>query len=182
MAEVVLGFAALVFAHAHTRRNPAYGAERIAAMVSKQLEVPVSESTVRNVLSRHLGKAPPKKPSGQTWKTFLKNHREFLGSMDFKVTFDWRARPLFILSILSHHRRRLIHCRCTYHPTTEWVAQQMREAFPFDEGLRLPQPRRRHARRSVNLALRLAEDTFVAYCRAEFMKMRCRLAGKQSQN
>ena len=114
--------------------NPNYGAGRIAALVSKQLEIPVSETTVRNVLERHLGKSPPKNPSGQTWKTFLKNHREFLGSMDFKVTFDWRARPLYILSILSHHRRQLIHCRCTYHPTAEWVAQQMREAFPFDEG------------------------------------------------
>lgn len=114
--------------------NPSYGAERIAALVSKQLEIPVSESTVRNVLERHLGKSPPKKPSGQAWETFLKNHREFLGSMDFKTTFDWRARPLFILSVISHHRRQLIHCRCTYHPTAEWVAQQMREAFPFDEG------------------------------------------------
>jgi putative transposase len=65
--------------------------------------------------------------------SFLKNHREFLASMDFKVTFDWRARPLYILCVLSHHRRQLIHCRCTYHPSAEWVAQQMREAFPFDE-------------------------------------------------
>lgn len=113
--------------------NPRYGAERIAALVSKQLDMPVSESTVRNVLRRHLGKSLPPKPSDQTWKTFLKNHREFLASMDFKVTFDWRARPLYILCVLSHHRRQLIHCRCTYHPSAEWVAQQMREAFPFDE-------------------------------------------------
>lgn len=89
--------------------NPSYGAERIAALVSKQLEIPVSESTVRNVLERHLGKSLPPKPSGQTRETFLKNHREFLGSMNFKTTFDWQARPLFILSVLSHHRRKLIH-------------------------------------------------------------------------
>lgn len=114
--------------------NPSYGAERIAAMVSKQLETPVSETTVRNVLKRYLCTSPPKRPPGQPWKTFLKNHREFLGSMDFKVTFDWRARPLYILSIIDHHCRRLVHCRSTYHPTSEWVAQQMREAFPFDEG------------------------------------------------
>lgn len=113
--------------------NPRYGAERIAAMVSKQLGVPVSESTVRNVLKRHSGKSQPTRPPSQRWETFLKNHRECLASMDFKVTFDWRARPLFTLSVLNHHRRQLIYCRCTYHPTAEWVAQQMREAFPFDE-------------------------------------------------
>jgi hypothetical protein len=53
--------------------------------------------------------------------------------MDVKVTFDWRARPLYILSVIDHQRRRLVHCRSTYHPTSDWVAQQMREAFPFDE-------------------------------------------------
>lgn len=114
--------------------NPGYGAQRISAMVSKQLLIPVSESTVRNVLARHHGKHPPARPPGQSWVTFLKNHREFLGSMDFKVTFDLRSRPLFVLSILNHHRRRLVHCRSTYHPTSEWVAQQMREAFPLDDG------------------------------------------------
>jgi transposase InsO family protein len=110
--------------------NPSYGAERIAALVTEQLGMPVSESTVRNVLKRH---RCPTTPPRQSWKTFLKNHRHLLASMDFKVTFDWRARPLYILSVIDHQRRRLVHCRSTYHPTSDWVAQQMREAFPFDE-------------------------------------------------
>ncbi|HBQ07697.1 MAG TPA: hypothetical protein DD676_14375 [Halomonas sp.] len=75
---------------------------------------------------------PPTK-DGQQWKTFIDNHRECMASMDFKVTFDWKARPLFILSLMDHHRRQLIHCRATYHPTSAWMAQQMREAFPFNE-------------------------------------------------
>lgn len=115
------------------KANPGYGARRIAALVSKQLEIPVSASTVRNVLKRCHGKTSPTGPRGQTWKTFLKNHRELLCSMDFKVSFDWQARPVYILSVLCHRRRELIHCRSTYHPTSAWVAQQMREAFPFDQ-------------------------------------------------
>lgn len=118
------------------RNNPRYGAARIAALVSKQLGAPLSASTVRNVLQRHAAHFPPTPKGGQTWATFLANHREVLGAMDFKVTFDWRARPLFILSILAHHRRKLLHCRATYHPSSQWVAQQLREALPFDEGPR----------------------------------------------
>jgi putative transposase len=110
--------------------NPRYGAERIAAIVTEQLGVPVSESTVRNVLKRN---SPPPSNSPQGWKIFLKTHRHLLSSMDFKVTFDWRARSLYILSVIEHQRRRLVRCCATYHPTGEWVAQQMREAFPLDE-------------------------------------------------
>ena len=60
--------------------NPRYGAERIAALVTEQLGVPVSESTVRNVLKRN---PSPRSRPGQSWKTFLDNHRHLLTSMDF---------------------------------------------------------------------------------------------------
>ena len=56
-----------------------------------------------------------------------------MASMDFKVAFDWRARPLYILNIVDHARRKLVLCRATFNPSSEWVAQQLREAFPFDE-------------------------------------------------
>lgn len=116
-----------------SEENPSYGAERIARIINKQLDTPISESTVRNILNGQQPKKKPTKPGEQSWKTFLKNHREILASMDFKVTHTLRLRPLFILSVLSHDKRRLIHCRATYNPTSAWVAQQMREAFPFDE-------------------------------------------------
>ena len=67
--------------------NYLYGVRRIAAIVGKQLEIRVSDSTVRNVLKRN--KLNPVAPNeGQKWKTFLDNHREIMASMDFKVTFD----------------------------------------------------------------------------------------------
>ena len=115
--------------------NPSYGSKRISLMVTQQLGIEVSQSTVRNVLRRSERK--PFKPyspnGGQRWKTFLKNHRNSMAAMDFKVTFDWRARLLYILNIVDHERRELVLSRATYNPSSEWVAQQIRDAYPFDE-------------------------------------------------
>ena len=87
-------------------------------MVSEQLGVEISETTVRNVLARK--RSTPKRPTSperlQNWKTFLSNHRGSTTSMNFKVTFDWRAKPLYILNIIdhAHHgRRALVACRAT---------------------------------------------------------------------
>jgi transposase InsO family protein len=40
---------------------------------------------------------------------------------------------LYVFLVLAHHRRRVIHFNATAHPTAEWTAQQLREAFPFDQ-------------------------------------------------
>jgi Integrase core domain len=40
---------------------------------------------------------------------------------------------LFVLVILRHQRRRLISLSVTSHPTAEWIAHQITEAFPWDE-------------------------------------------------
>jgi putative transposase len=39
---------------------------------------------------------------------------------------------LFVLVLLAHQRRRIIHLNVTEHPTAMWTAQQMSEAFPDD--------------------------------------------------
>src|SRR5499433_2103044 len=41
-------------------------------------------------------------------------------------------RVLFVLVVLSHDRRRVLHFNVTDHPSEEWTAQQMREAFPWE--------------------------------------------------
>ena len=39
---------------------------------------------------------------------------------------------LFVLVVLAHDRRRVIHFNVTEHPTTRWTGQQIVEAFPWD--------------------------------------------------
>jgi putative transposase len=45
-------------------------------------------------------------------------------------------RLLFVLVMLAHERRRIVHVAVTAHPTAGWVAQQLRNAFPEDEAPR----------------------------------------------
>jgi hypothetical protein len=74
--------------------------------------------------------------SGQTWKTFLRNHVAGIGAMDFLVVPTINFRLLFVLVILRHERRRLISLSVTDHPTAEWIARiarQITEAFPWDQ-------------------------------------------------
>jgi putative transposase len=86
----------------------------------------VSERTV----SRLIPKRCPQ-PS-QTWRTFLANHVRDLVSLDFFTVPTVRLRILFVLVVLAHQRRRVIHFNVTEHPTAYWTAQQIVDAFPDD--------------------------------------------------
>ena len=39
---------------------------------------------------------------------------------------------LFVLVVLAHHRRRVLHFNVTEHPTAAWTAQQIVDTFPDD--------------------------------------------------
>ncbi len=43
-----------------------------------------------------------------------------------------RIQLLFVYIVLAHDRRRIVHFNVTEHPTAQWTAQQIVEAFPFD--------------------------------------------------
>ncbi len=49
---------------------------------------------------------------------------------DFFVVPTATGRLLFVLVMLAHQRRRVVHVAVTEHPTAAWTAQQLREAFP----------------------------------------------------
>ena len=106
--------------------NPLWGAPRIHGELLK-LGIEISERTVSNLMPRR----KPKPPS-QTWRTFLKNHMMNMVSIDFFTVPTAKFRILFVLVILSHSRRRLVHFNVTAHPTANWTAQQIIEAFPWD--------------------------------------------------
>ena len=72
------------------------------------------------------------KPPSQTWRTFLENHIQQLVSTDFLVVSTVSFRLLFVFVVLGHHRRHAIHFNVTTHPTAEWTARQIAEAFPWD--------------------------------------------------
>ena len=103
--------------------NPLWGAPRIHGELGK-LGIDVSERTVSRLLRRR------RRPPSQTWRTFLTNHLTSLTSVDFFTVPTLTGRVLFVLVLLSHHRRRIVHLRITEHPTAAWTAQQIIEAFP----------------------------------------------------
>jgi hypothetical protein len=57
-------------------------------------------------------------------------------AVDFFVVPTVTYRLLFVLVMLAHNRRRIVHVAVTAHPTAAWTTQQLREAFPWDEAPR----------------------------------------------
>ena len=54
-------------------------------------------------------------------------------SIDFFTVPTLRFQVLYVFLVLAHDRRRIVHFNVTAHPTAEWTAQQLREAFPFEQ-------------------------------------------------
>ena len=90
------------------------------------LGIDVSQTTVAKYMIRH------RKPPSQTWRTFLDNHVKELVSIDFLTVPTATFRILYVLLVLRHERRQVVHFNVTEHPTAQWTAQQILEAFPFD--------------------------------------------------
>ncbi len=108
--------------------NRRWGAERIRGELLK-LDIRVSKRTIQ----KYMKLAPRKRPSGQTWKTFLRNHAEGVWACDFLQIHDLFFRPLFAFFIIELQSRKVIHVNVTRSPTDAWVAQQLREATPYGE-------------------------------------------------
>lgn len=71
-------------------------------------------------------------PPSQTWRTFLENHVQSLVSVDVFRVPTIRFQILYVFLVLAQDLRRIVHCNVTTHPTAEWTAQQLREAFPWE--------------------------------------------------
>jgi len=105
--------------------NPLWGAPRIHGELLK-LGLSISQASVAKYMVRD------RRPPSQTWRTFLTNHRSQLMAADFFVVPTMTYRLLFVLVLLAHDRRRIVHVAVTTHPTAAWTAQQLREACPWD--------------------------------------------------
>jgi len=106
--------------------NNLWGASRLHGELLK-LGIEVSQATVAKYMPRH------RRPPSQTWRAFLTNQVSQIAAADFFVVPTVTYRLLFVLVILAHERRRVVHIAVTAHPTAAWTAQQFREAFPGDE-------------------------------------------------
>jgi len=84
-------------------------------------------------------------PPSQTWRSFLRNHIGQIVAADFFVVPTATYRLLFVLILLAHARRRIVHVAVTAHPTATWTAQQLRDAFPWDQAPRFFLHDRDHA-------------------------------------
>ena len=109
------------------KENRLWGAERIQGELRK-LDIKLAKRTIQ----RYMRAARPSRPSSQTWSTFLKNHATQIWACDFLPVNDWRFRQLYAFFIIELGSRRVVHVGVTRHPTDAWVAQQLREATPFD--------------------------------------------------
>jgi putative transposase len=107
--------------------NPTWGAPRVHGELLK-LGFDVSERTV----SRYLARCGRKGNAGKRWLSFLKNHREMMAAIDFFTVPTATFRVLYCFFVISHGRRKILHFNATEHPTSTWIAQQIREAFPED--------------------------------------------------
>jgi len=112
-----------------SRNNIGWGAPRIHGEL-KMPGIEISESTVAKYMIRH------RNPPSQTWRTFLENHATELVSVDFFTVPTATFRILYVLVILHHERREIVHFNVTGHPTAQWTAQQLVEAFPFESAPR----------------------------------------------
>ena len=111
--------------------NPTWGAPRIHGELLL-LGFDLSERTI----SRWMKRAPRDPEPAKRWLAFLRNHREAIAAMDFFAAPTITFGVLYCFFVISHDRRRILHFNVTKHPTSSWIIQQLREAFPFETTLR----------------------------------------------
>src|SRR5712664_5033157 len=107
--------------------NPTWGAPRIHGEL-RMLGFDFCERTI----SRWMKKALRNPERAKRWLAFLRNHREAIAAMDFFTAPTITFGVLYCFFVISHDRRRILHVSVTKHPTSGWIIQQLREAFPFE--------------------------------------------------
>jgi len=105
--------------------NPAWGSPRIVGELGT-LGINVAKSTVEKYRVRS------SRPPSPTWRAFLKHHLAELVSIDCFTVPTVNFNVLFVLVVLAHHRRKVVHVNVTENPAAQWAAQQIVEAFPWD--------------------------------------------------
>jgi transposase InsO family protein len=93
-----------------------------------KLGIDVAQSTVAKYMVRRRG--------SPCWKTFLRNHTPHIAAIDMFVVPTIGFKLLYGLAIVHLERRRLVWTNVTANPTSQWIARQITEAFPWDQAPR----------------------------------------------
>ena len=110
------------------RENPRWGAPRIHGELLR-VGFDISEPTVSRYLQQ-LKRIPDENKASQ-WHAFLNNHREVIAAFDFFTVPNLYFRTLYCFFVIEHARRCVLHFNVTFHPTSDWIVQQLRDAFPL---------------------------------------------------
>src|SRR5205809_2689536 len=109
--------------------NPLWGAPRIHGELLK-LGFEVAQSSIQKYMVKRCG------PPSQGWCTFLRNHAPDIAAMDLFAVPTIGFELLYALVIVRLARRDLVWINVTTHPTADWIARQITEAFPWAEAPR----------------------------------------------
>ena len=107
--------------------NPTWGAPRIHGEL-----LMLGFDLAAKTISRWMKRVPRDPEPAKRWLAFLRNHREAIAAMDFFAAPTITFGVLYCFFVISHDRRRILHFNVTKHPTSSWIIQQLREAFPFE--------------------------------------------------
>jgi putative transposase len=77
-------------------------------------------------------KTPRNLEPANRWATFLSNHREAIAAMGFFTVPTLTFGILYCFFVIAHDRRCILHWNVARYPSSAWVTQRLREAFPYD--------------------------------------------------
>ena len=109
--------------------NPLWGAPRIHGELLR-LGFEVAQSSVAKYMVKRRG------PPSPGWRTFLRSHAPDIAAMDLFIAPTIGFDLLYVLVIVQLERRKLVWINVTPHPTAEWIARQITEAYPWSEAPR----------------------------------------------
>jgi transposase InsO family protein len=87
----------------------------------------VAQSSVAKYMVKRCG------PPSPGWRAFLRNHAPDIAAMDLFIAPTIGFDLLYVFVIVRLERRKLVWINVTPHPTAEWIARQITEAFPWAE-------------------------------------------------
>ena len=114
------------------QENPLLSTEKI---YEKLVELGITDAPHPNTIAKYIPKIrnTPTDKQSQSWQTFLTNHSKEIWAMDFLVVPTLNFKLIYVLLIVDHHRRKIVHFAASTSPSVEWIKQQIRNATPFDQ-------------------------------------------------